>query len=158
VAKDMVLTAAHCITPRPKSTSVTIKRFDLNNTDVGEVIMVKDWIVHKSYDDHTLEFDYALLVLERATTQDIKLIRLNADENFPSPGTLATVMGWGYTDNDKTDTDIALVVDTTVISSDECQAKRADQNETAIADFHICTFKQGQSMCQGDSGEIELLS
>ncbi|MEY3179342.1 MAG: hypothetical protein RJB42_1585 [Bacteroidota bacterium] len=50
-----------------------------------------------SYNNDTLDFDYALLVFERATTQDIKLIMLNSDENFPAPDSVARIMGWGQT-------------------------------------------------------------
>jgi trypsin len=69
-AKDVVLSSAHCIFPLPTSTLVTIKRQDLNSND-GEEIKVKEFIRHPSYNDDTLDFDYALLALERATTQDI---------------------------------------------------------------------------------------
>jgi secreted trypsin-like serine protease len=92
VAKDVVLTAAHCIDPLPTSTLVTIKRFDLTTND-GEVIMVKDQNLHPTWNKTTVNFDYALLVLERATTQDIKLIQLNSDEKFPALGSVAHVMG-----------------------------------------------------------------
>jgi secreted trypsin-like serine protease len=54
-------------------------RQDLTSND-GEEIDVKKFIRHPSYNDDTLDFNYALLVLERTTTQDIKLIRLNSDE------------------------------------------------------------------------------
>jgi hypothetical protein len=143
VAKDMVLTAGHCIFPHPTSGSVQIKRHDLNSTD-GEEIEVKEFISHPSYDDYTKEFDYALLVLERATTQDIKLIRLNSDENFPAVGSVARVMGWGLIQNEskdnRTKTAIAMEVDVNVISNAECGARWADMNMT-IEDFHICTFE-----------------
>jgi secreted trypsin-like serine protease len=156
VAKDVVLTAAHCITDivSTKSTLVTIKRFDLTNTDVGEVIKVKNWIVHPDWNSDKKEFDYALLVLECATTQDIKLVQLNSDENFPLPGALARTMGWGKTEVSD-GSDVALKVDTEVISNVECREKLAVSN-AKIEDFHICTFKQSKGVCGGDSGEIEL--
>jgi secreted trypsin-like serine protease len=131
----------------------------LNNTDVGEDIMVKDWIPHPDYDDDSADFDYALLVLESATTQDIELIRLNSDENFPAVGSVARIMGWGLTKNEgegdenRTDTNIAMEAVVNIISNAECAAYHDD---TTIEDFHICTFEQSKAFCDGDSGEIEL--
>jgi hypothetical protein len=148
VAKDVVLTAPHCIDVKNrKSASVQIK---------GEEIKVKEFIIHPRWWNAIRDwFAFALVVLERPTTQDIKLIRLNSDENFPAPNSLARVMGWGYTDANKTDTDVAFQADVNLISNAECAAKWADKNVT-IGDYNICTFEQGQGGYVGGSGEIEL--
>jgi trypsin len=150
VAKDMVLTAAHCIENRI-SAKVQINRNEWRNSNVGEEIDVKEFIIHPSY--VFPDFDIALLVLERATTQDIKLIGLNSDENFPASGTPGQLIGWGETEAGS-GSDVALEVDTVVISNAECNEK--EKWDGAIKDFQMCTFKKGQSTCQGDSGEIEL--
>jgi trypsin len=160
VAKDIVLTAAHCIFPRPKSGSVTIMREDLNSTD-GEKINAKEFIPHPSYDDDSTNtaFDYALIVLERATTQDIKLIKLNSDENFPAPGTIAHLMGWGRTSAGGSGSDVALEVDLKVVSNDVCReawkSPPPELNEppTSIENFHICIHDPPRSGCMGDSGK-----
>jgi secreted trypsin-like serine protease len=150
----MVLTAAHCIEDR-KSGSVTIMRQDKTSND-GEQIKVKEFIKHPNYGvPGKFDNDYGLIVLERATTQDIKLIRLNTDENFPAPGSVARVMGWGRTRNEPgSGSDVALRVDVNVISEAECDSFLNGVGR--INDVHICTFKQDKSFCQGDSGEIEL--
>jgi trypsin len=159
VANDMVLTAAHCIQDRIAA-KVQINRNEWRDTTVGEEINAKEFIFHPQWNKVTLGFDYALIVLERATTEDIKLIELNSDENFPAPGSAARVMGWGKTETGSL-SDVALKVDVNVISKAECAAYwdgtpiNAGKNLT-IDDFHICTFEQGQGGCQGDSGEIEL--
>jgi hypothetical protein len=64
-------------------------------------------------------------------------------------------MSW--VDNHQADTDIAIVVDTTVIDNVQCGSFNWQPN-TKINDAHIRTLEQGKSWCQGDSGEIELLS
>lgn len=121
VAKDVVLTAAHCIEPLPTSASVAIMRQDKTSKD-GEKIKVKDFIIHPTRNKETKEFDYALLVLESATTQDIKLIKLNSDENFPAPGTMAHLMGWGRTKLEPgTGSNVAMEVDLKVVSNDVCK-------------------------------------
>jgi secreted trypsin-like serine protease len=152
----MVLTAAHCIFPiptPPSSASVKIMRQDLNSND-GEEIKVIKFIPHPDYDKP--DVDYALLVLERATTQDIKLIKLNSDENFPAPGSVAHVMGWGdtngYNTTERLPSDVALEADVNVVSNAECDSKWGPDR---IEAFHICTFDQDKAACQGDSGEIQ---
>jgi secreted trypsin-like serine protease len=117
VAKDMVLTAAHCIQDRI-SGSVAIMRHNQTSND-GEEIDVKEWILHPQWNDVYLEFNYGLIVLERATTQNIKLIGLNSDENFPAPDSPSRVMGWGITEENKP-SDVALEVDVNVISNVQC--------------------------------------
>jgi trypsin len=156
VAKDVVLTASHCIfDPIPDSAYVTIGRTDLTSTD-GEEIKVRKMIPHPDYSgEPDYDYDYALLVLERATTQDIKLITLNSDENFPAPGSVARIMGWGATDAYGTVyPDTPSEADVNVISKAECAASA--YNNHTIEDFHICTFEQSKAFCNGDSGEIEL--
>jgi secreted trypsin-like serine protease len=150
----MVLTAAHCIENRI-SAKVQINRNEWRNSNVGEEIDVKEFIIHPNFRfPRGLDHDYALLVLESATTQDIKLIGLNSDENFPAPDSPSRVMGWGRTEENKP-SDVALEVGVNVISNAECGAGWAG-TPVIIAGFHICTFEQDKSMCQGDSGEIEL--
>jgi secreted trypsin-like serine protease len=157
VAKDMVLTAAHCIDamgedPLPNSISVTIMRRALNSTD-GEEIKSKEIIKHPQWDSDKIDFDYALLVLDRATTQDVKLIKLNSDPNFPPPDSPSRVMGWGKTETGN-GSNVPFEVDVNVISNVECDTFWG--GEGRIHNVHICTLEQSKSFCQGDSGEIEL--
>jgi trypsin len=161
VAKDMVLTAAHCLTNRI-SAKVQINRNEWTNSNVGEEIDVKEFIIHPQWNEATTAFDYALLVLERATTQDIKLIKLNSDEIFPAPETMAHLMGWGLTAPPGEQgqlSNVALEVDLKVVSNDVCrEAWKSPPPElevpsSSIQDFHICIHDPPRAGCKGDSGK-----
>jgi hypothetical protein len=101
---------------------VQINRNEWRDTNVGEEINAKEFIFHPQWNKTSTSFDCALLVLERATSEDTKLIGLNSDENFPAPGTTAHLMGWGLTSAGNP-SDVALEVDLKVISNDECNTK-----------------------------------
>jgi secreted trypsin-like serine protease len=149
VAKDVVLTASHCIEPLPTSGSVVIKRHDLTSND-GERINVKEFILHPSYNPKTFAFDYALVVLERATTQDVKLIVLNSDQNFPAAGSVARIMGWGRTTHQPgSGSDVALEADVNVISNNQCAGLTGE----VIGDHTICTLRKDKFVGKGDSGK-----
>lgn len=149
MAKDVVLTASHCIEPLPTSGSVVIKRHDLTSND-GERINVKEFILHPSFNPKTLAFDYALVVLERATTQDVKLIVLNSDQNFPAAGSVARIMGWGLTTHqpDAAGSDVVLEADVNVISNNQCAGL-----VKGIEDHTICTLRKDKFVGSGDSGK-----
>jgi hypothetical protein len=148
VAKDMVLTAAHCIFPLPESGQVQIMREDLNSND-GEEINVTEFIIHPSYNDDTLAFDYALLVLESATTEDIKLIKLNSNPFFPAVGSVARIMGWGDTTHQGPSSNVTLEANVDVISNAEC----SELTDDVIKKHTICTLRKDKFVGGGDSGE-----
>jgi hypothetical protein len=123
----------------------------------GEEIKVKEFIIHPKYGaPYRLSYDFALLVLERATTQNIKLIRLNTNK-YPTPGKTVRVMGWGRTSPSGKGSKVAKKVDVKVVSNADCKAIWGGHK---IFDDNICAFqpkkKSGKwrpSHCRGDSGK-----
>ena len=168
IAPDVVLTAAHCLRGTGISYKVAIGKADLTKND-GEVIRVMKEIKHQQYYNWSTDsFDLGLLVLKKpvsVVSQD-DLIRINADDAYPSPGDTSRIMGWGDTDPDEAKLLVSYSlreVDIPVISNKECKSTKGSANgytgsyEDLVFTSMICTFMSGQDACQGDSGENILL-
>jgi secreted trypsin-like serine protease len=94
IAPDTVLTAAHCMDGN--SFDVVINRHDLRTT-AGEVIPRRKEIKHPNYNGNTMTHDFALVFLNRGTTQNVDFVKLNQDDSYPSAGSTSRAMGWGTT-------------------------------------------------------------
>jgi len=161
IAKDMVLTAAHCVSSDgDEDIDVVIGRHDFGDND-GDVVGCNKSKRHPNYKSSTDENDFALLYLVRPTTANVKLVKLNNQANFPPVGATAFTMGWGDTDarDDKmTLPDELRVVALQVISNNECRNAEgsvggySDSYEDYIFDEMLCTFTNNKDACQGDSG------
>jgi trypsin len=146
ISPDTVLTAAHCM--GYTSFDVVINRHDLT-TSAGESIPKSKEIIHPDYDTDTEDNDYALVFLDRATTENVVFVKLNQDELFPSGGATSRAMGWGDTSDGGSSSNVLREVDLPIITNQECDQKYP---QYPIYDFNICTFLPGKDSCQGDSG------
>lgn len=147
----MVLTAAHCVDGDAPATGFRVMVGSTNLGSGGELIDVKEIIVHESYEGGTS--DVALLRLaKRSTGTPIKIATVD-QEGLWTPGTTARAMGWGGS--------IFLVgtassslqeVDLPIVDDEEC----ATVNGLAGFDptLEVCAGEQtgGKDTCQGDSG------
>jgi secreted trypsin-like serine protease len=160
IAKDVVLTAAHCL--GYASFQAVIGRHDLTNKSIGDQVDVARIVVHPEWDNVSFENDFALLVLARtATASDAQLAKLNNNEGYPASGTTAHVMGWGDLEED-TDkyksSNVLMMVDTQVLTNQECREAdgKLDGFNGSYEDFifpdMICTLSKKQNACKGDSG------
>ena len=98
IAKDIVLTAAHCMQATVESGEgfvAVIGRQNLATSD-GEVIAPKRIAVSDDYEWGTTDSDFAIVVLDRPTEADVNIVPITP-EVVPI-GSLATVVGWGDTD------------------------------------------------------------
>jgi len=154
ILKDVVLTAAHCI--NGDNFDVLVGRHDYDDND-GELVSVRKTITHPNYDADTSSYDVALVFLSTPVQdENIQLMRLNNDDSYPQPGTMAHVMGWGDVNPGSSleTVDELHIVSVDVISNEECETITKDgQNyEGQIYDNMMCTSTEGQDACQGDSG------
>ena len=95
IAKDVVLTAAHCQDEVFQFYQVVLGRHDLRSQD-GQVIDVSSEQPHPDYGEYpTTNNDFMLLHLKSAadTSQNISIITPNSDRNQPSIGSTVDVMG-----------------------------------------------------------------
>jgi len=158
IAKDVVLTAAHCLGGNFKA---VIGREDIYQANTGDVIQKKRTVSHPDYDTKTTEFDIALVFLSRETTASVKLARPNSRAALPQSGQTVTVMGWGDTiaEDDLMELSENLqAVDVKTITNSQCEASSGrvngqyDSYANQIFDAMLCASDTNQDACQGDSG------
>ncbi|KAL7533286.1 hypothetical protein ACHAXR_005144 [Thalassiosira sp. AJA248-18] len=156
IAPDVVLSAAHCAGGEYKA---VIGRHDLETDDDGDAVDVKVEMMHPDYDDDMTNNDFMLLFLERSTTEDVELVQVGQD--MVVEGTDVTVMGWGDTNIDddiKEPATELMEVEVTVISNEECESSKSDEDgweydyNDQITENMICAKDNGEDSCQGDSG------
>ncbi|KAL7482728.1 hypothetical protein ACHAW6_008385, partial [Cyclotella cf. meneghiniana] len=145
IAPDVVLTAAHCIDG--SSFSVVVGRHDLT-TSSGEVIARKKAIKHPNYNTKSMVNDFAIVLLSKATTQNVQFVKLNKDEAYPVAGANSRTMGWGDTTQGGSGSNVLREVDLPVITNELCYEKYPGDIYASM----ICTFLPGKDSCQGDSG------
>ena len=99
IDQDSVLTAAHCLVGLPKKFElrVVVGR-TVRSSNQGQVRDPKNGYVHPGYNPKNLANDAAVINLSRAVS-GITPIQLatSMQNNLESPGSKATVAGWGNT-------------------------------------------------------------
>jgi len=175
IAKDVVLTAAHCANSIDFTTSIMLGRHNLigDPMGVGEFINPKRKLRHPDFDKSTYDADFMLVFLDRAfNASNVDVVTLNSDPSFPSVGQEVTATGWGDTSSGGTTSDVLLHVDLNIISDEECADTEGTQKfevtvqnnvtyveeedfsfQDNITQYSICAFgENGKDTCQGDSG------
>lgn len=152
IAKDIVLTAGHCI--REGSISAVLGGNDIVE---GERIRVNSTIIHPNYEALTDGYDVGLMILESPTMLDIAIPSLNSNNAFPSIGSKTYALGWGDTyvaTSEQVLSDSLMITSLNVISNQECDASKLDDvsYKNWIHEDMLCTFTENQDACQGDSG------
>lgn len=152
IGKDAVLTAAHCIQDN-RFFSVVIGSDDKN---MGQDHAVSRTVQHPDYDSNLDRYDFGLVFLRQPTDLDVPLVRLNADDEYPEEGEMATTMGWGDMDagSGQVLPSMLMAVDLEVMSNRDCRDAERDEfsYERWIFDDMLCTYTEGKDACQGDSG------
>ena len=95
IAKDIVLTAAHCEVPVGASVCIGVNRCDC--TDAAETFLAAEVLTHPNYVDtgESLENDVMLVRLNGESS--LPLWKWNSDSNKPLDGETVTVIGCGVT-------------------------------------------------------------
>jgi secreted trypsin-like serine protease len=168
VGSRQFLTAAHCTTnnigvPRgAASFRVFLGNVDLNGT--LDQYTVTDNDTNSAFNPNTLEYDSAMLTLDRPAPYQVMRVVDNAEDALWAPGTIARIIGWGDTSAGGSSSDVLLKADVPVISDQRCgQAYPTELNPTEPDKFYAASMvcaadptgtppDDAHDTCQGDSG------
>ena len=149
IAKDWVLTAAHCIysSSVPSKVKVVIGAHSLD--EAPEVFKAKQVIKHPGYNSVTSGNDFALIQLDGESA--FEPVMLNGREMLLDvEGMISTTAGWGYTREGGPISRVLRKVDVPIVSQEKCgQAYPGDITESMIC---AGLDEGGKDSCQGDSG------
>mmetsp|Transcript_10298 Transcript_10298/g.21641 ORF Transcript_10298/g.21641 Transcript_10298/m.21641 type:complete len:488 (-) Transcript_10298:45-1508(-) len=150
ISDRFVLTAAHCTFGI--NSPLLLDVVDVSNTNQGEAFVVAQRYLHPSWNDVTLEYDFQLLLLNRATS--VRPARLNANATVES-GAQTVAIGWGVTETGRTSS--VLMEATLPVRSN--RACRAEYSSEFVRDVMVCAgvLDGSADSCSGDSGGPLLL-
>ena len=146
IAKDWVLTAAHCVADGAPD-SVVIGVHDQTVNSGTETFRPAAVIAHPSYNSDTMDYDYALIRLSGEST----FPPISLEASLPAKGESVTTAGWGVTrEGSFTLPNILRKVSVPAVSQSACN--KAYKNK--ITDRMVCAGLEqgGKDSCQGDSG------
>lgn len=150
---EWVMTAAHCTEGEsPATIDVVLGRHDLRSS-AGERIGAAAIEMHPDYDPVTFANDIALIKLETSSSQSTVALANVANQALWGPGTVATVMGWGFTESVPGFPEVLYEVDVPIISDSDCLDTAVGGD--LIPNVMICAgdvANGGVDSCDGDSG------
>lgn len=144
IAPGVILTAAHCLTER--RVALSDLRVLVGSGNAAGVTAV---VLHPKFDEQTLRYDAALLILDSATT-GVRTLSMAASS--PLAGTAVSAAGWGKTSEDAKTTpgrlrSVVLKVGTTTTCSQGNMSRGR-----YFAPSMLCASNPGRDTCSGDSG------
>ena len=146
IAKDMLVSAAHCAGGRYDA---IIGRHKHNDKD-GDVVRVANEYKHPNYNDGTSSNDFMVLKLSRATTANATPVKINSSGSTPRDDENLVVMGWGVTnENSGTTSNKLMEVTVQAVSNSECRSAYGSELNTSTM---LCAAGTRKDSCQGDSG------
>lgn len=157
INREWVLTAAHCTSPGNSAKGINVMVGSLDLLDPGAIhIPVVDVIRHPEFDPSTMANDVAILRLATPAPESLPLLKLADEELMESqgtPGTLATVSGWGSINDESTFVQELQSVEVPIVALEECRSSYEEIGLT-LANSMICAgFPEGgKDSCSGDSG------
>jgi trypsin len=118
----------------------------VNGTTGSETRSVDQIITHPSYNDWSLNNDYALIHLTQPSSfEPIQLVTSDSHDDEP---VMSTTMGWGATSSGGGSSQVLLEVDVPI--DDSC----GSYSNSEITNNMVCAGdgNGGEDSCQGDSG------
>lgn len=162
VGPEKVLTAAHCLQRGSSGVTqqdmgdlkVIAERGDMESPTGTEVDVTGMW-VNPGYDTGTHAGDVAVLTLAHPLPEGSAIAMARTDDSAYTPGTSATVYGWGDTTGSGDYSPTLRAARVRVLPDAICQeAYEGSPDGTFTPDSMLCAGDQagGRDACQGDSG------
>jgi secreted trypsin-like serine protease len=157
ISPDTVLTAGHCSsvdlgtvgTPATwPAQSIQVRVGSYRDGD-GELVPVKSVAGHRNY-LATKGYDISILKLARNSTKPPVRVAGAAERSIWSAGSIATVAGWGLTEEDGDAPDTLQEADIPITTDAYCAGAYSNFDPTTM----VCAGypEGGVDTCQGDSG------
>ncbi|GMF09406.1 unnamed protein product [Phytophthora lilii] len=147
IAPQYVVTAAHCVKTDQATIYASIGSAFGSGSGSGEQVKVVEGYRHPMYNKSEHLYDVGVLKLEKEVSTDtIELCAADGLDN--KVGTVATVRGWGLTENGSQSL-MLEEVNVQIVSNAECNKLYSDR----ITDGMMCAGDgNGKDSCNGDSG------
>ncbi|KAG7379734.1 hypothetical protein PHYPSEUDO_008228 [Phytophthora pseudosyringae] len=147
IASQYVVTAAHCVKTDEGTIYASIGSAFGSGSGDGQQIKVIEGFRHPMYNKSEHLYDVGVLKLEQEVSTDtINLCAADGSDN--EVGTVATVRGWGLTENGSQSL-VLEEVNVEIVSNAECNKEYSDR----ITEGMMCAGQgDGRDTCNGDSG------
>ncbi|EGZ29915.1 serine protease trypsin-like protein [Phytophthora sojae] len=147
IASQYVVTAAHCVKTDRATIYASIGTAFASGSSDGQQVKVIQGYRHPKYNKSAHLYDVGLLKLEKkVSTTTVGLAAPDGSDN--TVGTVATVRGWGLTENGSQSVKMEEV-NVNIISNAECNKEYGKR----ITEGMMCAGNgDGKDTCNGDSG------
>ena len=158
-----VLSAGHCgsatgavvASPVGWPTPLIDVRIGSNKSGQGEQVPVSSVTISPEYLGLTSRNDLSILTLSRASTKAPTQVAAGSERSIWDPGTLATIAGWGVTEEDGDLPDTLQKAQVPITTDAYCESAYSDDDGWDFdPETMVCAgYPQGGvDTCQGDSG------
>lgn len=161
IAKDWILTAAHCVAKQNSGTRLSVRVGSLNAHEGGQVIKVDSYILHPNYIfGHQPENDLALVTLscEIEFNENVAAAALptkNVEAKGAAPNRSLVLSGWGHYDREKRQaSELLREASLKVINNTTCQKEYKGRLSDLLTKNTMCGApnSKDQTGCFGDDG------
>ncbi|XP_055389299.1 trypsin-1-like [Condylostylus longicornis] len=153
IAKNLVLTAAHC-TDGSSPSSLSVRIGSSKHASGGILVQVENIHQHPNFSYSTIDWDFSVLRLSNYSNQNltIGIAKLPKQNEKVPDGTIVRASGWGNTQNPQESNSNLRAVQLPIVNQDQCN--KAYKAYGGVTPRMICAgLKEGgKDSCQGDSG------
>jgi len=150
IARDIILSAAHCNPVR--SNKVRINMSD-NDDNRGIVRYIVERRPHPNYNARTTNYDYMIMKLNEPVPSGIvETIDLNDDGDIPSRSQVLTVIGFGALSEGGYQSDTLQEVDVRYVPTEQCNTNQSYDGKVDDRTMFCAGTNDNRDSCQGDSG------
>jgi secreted trypsin-like serine protease len=159
IARNIILTAAHCVGNNTIPEHVAVLAGSSNVAEGGTIHFVTEIIIHPRYNNAIKANDIALLILDNSYVDNFIRLDLLGQSDLAT-GQSYRIVGWGYSDLSQTISDVLLTTSVNILNITSCSAP---YGSFITNSSHICAAGPrlpntnpyhftSDGACRGDSG------